>query len=67
MIIEKRKGIVLNRTLKKNLFTCFMCIINKIPLIIVVKPETGKSLSFQILYNTIKGEYSENEIFKSKG
>ena len=43
-----------------------MCIINKIPLIIVCKPGTEKSLSFQILYNTMKEEYSENEIFKDK-
>ena len=67
MSIEKGTGIALNRALRENLFTCFTCIDNKIPLIIVGKPGTGKSLSFQILYNTLKGEYSESEIFKSKG
>jgi len=67
MHIEKSKGIALNRALKENLFTCYICIENTIPLIIIGKPGTGKSLSFQILYNTLKGEYSENEMFRDKG
>ena len=67
MSIEKGKGIALNRALRENLFTCFVCIDNNIPLIIIGKPGTGKSLSFQILYNTLKGEYSERQIFKEKG
>ena len=67
MAIEKDGGIALNRALRENLFTCFICIDNSVPLIIVGKPGTGKSLSFQILYNTLKGEYSESERFKEKG
>ena len=67
MYIEKTKGIALNRALRENLFTIFMCITNNVPLIIVGKPGTSKSLSFQILYNTMKGEYSESEYFKDKG
>ena len=67
MFIEKGKGIALNRALRENLFTCYICIENTVPLIIIGKPGTGKSLSFQILYNTLKGEYSESEMFKDKG
>ena len=67
MNIEKSKGIALNRALRENLFTIFMCITNNVPLIIVGKPGTSKSLSFQILYNTMKGEYSESDLFKDKG
>jgi len=67
MTIEKSKGIALNRALKENLFTCFTCIDNNVPLIIVGKPGTGKSLSFQILYNTLKGEYSDSPLFRTKG
>ena len=67
MSIEKGKGIALNRALKENLFTCYTCIVNTVPLIIVGKPGTGKSLSFQILYNTLKGDYSEKEFFKKDG
>ena len=61
------KGIALNRALKENLFTCFTCVDNLVPLIIVGKPGTGKSLSCQILYNTLMGEFSKSEIFKKKG
>ena len=67
MTIEKGKGIALNRALRENLFTCFTCIDNNVPLIIIGKPGTGKSLSFQILYNTLKGEYSDSEMFRKKG
>ena len=67
MSIEKGKGIALNRALRENLFTCFVCIDNNVPLIIIGKPGTGKSLSFQILYNTLKGEYSNSPMFKEKG
>ena len=67
MLIEKGTGIALNRALRENLFTCYICIDNTVPLIIVGKPGTGKSLSFQILYNTLKGEYSESQMFRDKG
>ena len=67
MSIEKGKGIARNRALRENLFTCYICIDNNVPLIIVGKPGTGKSLSFQILYNTLKGEYSESKMFREKG
>ena len=67
MSIEKGKGIALNRALRENLFTCYTCIDNNVPLIIVGKPGTGKSLSFQILYNTLKGEYSDSPMFRDKG
>ena len=66
MTIEKERGIALNRSLKENLFTCLICIDNLVPLIIIGKPGTGKSLSFQILYDTLKGENSK-ERFKDKG
>ena len=32
-IIDKNKGIILNKSLKENLFSSFICIVNKIPLI----------------------------------
>ena len=42
------------------------CIINKIPLIMCGKPGTSKSLSFQILYDSMKGERSDNEFLNSE-
>ena len=66
-LMERDEGIALNRALKENLYTCYTCIQANIPLIIVGKPGTGKSLSFNILYNTLKGDTSKNEIFRDKG
>ena len=63
-IIDYEKGIALNRSLKENLFTSFICIVNRIPLIIVGKPGEGKSLTIQTINQTMKGIYSKSELFK---
>ena len=57
-------GIAKNSTLKENVFVLFVCILNKIPIIMCGKPGTSKSLSFQILYDSMKGKNSENDFFK---
>ena len=57
-------GIARNTTLLENIFSLFVCIVNKIPLIICGKPGTSKSLSFQILYDSMKGNRSDNDFFK---
>ena len=62
--IKLDKGIGQNQLLKENLFLSFLSIVTKIPLIIVGKPGTGKSLSIQLLYNSMRGVYSENEFFR---
>ena len=62
--IDYEKGIALNRSLKENLFTSFVCIINRIPLIIVGKPGEGKSLSIQTINQTMKGIYSKSPLFQ---
>ena len=67
-LISKMKmplGIAKNSTLMENIFVLFVCIINKISIIMCGKPGTSKSLSFQILYDSMKGERSENNFFKS--
>ena len=53
------KGIAKNRNLKENIFILFICIINKIPLITCGKPGRSKTLSFQIIQNSMKGEGSK--------
>ena len=58
-------GIAKNSTLLENIFSLFVCIINKIPLIICGKPGTSKSLSFQLLYDSMKGSRSGNEFFQN--
>ena len=62
--VNIQPGIAKNSTLLENVFSLFVCIVNKIPLIICGKPGTSKSLSFQILYDSMKGDRSENDFFK---
>ena len=62
--IEVEKGIEKNDLLKENLFSMFVTLITKIPLIIVGKPGTGKSLSSQLIYNSMRGEYSKDKFFR---
>ena len=42
----------------------FVAVTTGIPLIIVGKPGTGKSLSSQLIYNSMRGEYSKNSFFR---
>ena len=63
--IEMKKGIAKNRALLENLFTIFSCVNAKVPLFIVGKPGCSKSLSVQLLFNAMKGDSSDNALFKT--
>ena len=63
--LEIPKGIAKNKMLRENLFISFFCIINKIPLITCGKPGRSKTLSFQILLKSLKGENSKNLFCKN--
>jgi len=63
--IELDEGIGKNNLLKENVFLLFLSVITNIPLIIIGKPGTGKSLSAQLIYKSMKGKYSKNEFFKN--
>jgi len=63
--IELDKGIGKNALLKENVFLLFLSVITNIPLIIIGKPGTGKSLSAQLIYKSMKGKYSKNEFFRN--
>ena len=45
--IDLDKGIAKNRILKENIFVQFISIVSNIPLIIIGKPDSSKSLSSQ--------------------
>ena len=60
------KEIVLNRMIRENLLSLFICINTKEPIIIVGKPGSGKTLSINYLANSMKGDFSENNYFKRK-
>ena len=65
-ILDNDKGIVLNRMLRENLLTLFVCINNREPLIIIGKPGSGKTLSVNCIADSMKGEFSENELLKRR-
>ena len=64
--MSREEGLTLNKALSDNLFTSFVCLENNIPLIIMGKSGMGKSLGFEILNNTLKGEFSESYLFRDK-
>ena len=63
--IEMKIGIAKNRALLENLFTLFTCVNAKVPLFIVGKPGCSKSLSVQLLFDAMKGDASNNLLFKT--
>ena len=62
--IELKKGIGKNDILRENVFLMFVSVNTCIPLIIVGKPGSGKSLSAQLIYNSMRGEFSKNKFFR---
>ena len=61
--INLGNGIGLNKSLRDNIFLLFVALITKIPLIIIGKPGSGKSMSVHLLYKVMKGKYSQSEFF----
>ena len=60
-----RKGIAYNAAFLNNLYGLFVCVNTRVPVIICGKPGCSKSLSMQILIDSMKGEDSENYLFKN--
>ena len=63
--INPDRGIAKNNALRENIFCEFFCLINKVPLIICGKPGNSKTLSVQLLLDSMKGKSSLNEFFKN--
>ena len=62
--INLSKGIGKNNSLKENIFLLFSALVTNIPLIIIGKPGSSKSLSAQLIYKEMGGKYSRSEFFK---
>jgi len=62
---ELDKGIAKNRPILENLFAIFVCLNTRIPLFIVGKPGCSKTLSAQLIFKSMKGKDSSNELFKN--
>ncbi len=62
--IQVEKGIAKNKALLENIFSLFVAINNKVPIFIVGKPGCSKSLSVQLITRAMRGNLSNNELFK---
>ena len=56
---EHHKNIAKNKALKENVFMMIVCIENRIPLFLVGKPGSSKSLSKSLVDNATKGRTSK--------
>jgi MoxR-like ATPase len=57
-------GIATNLALRENVFSCFVCLMNRLPIIIVGMPGCSKSLSVKLLLSNLRGTSSEEDYFK---
>ncbi|VTJ88973.1 Hypothetical predicted protein [Marmota monax] len=63
--VPLRKTIAKNLALKENVFMMIICIELKIPLFLVGKPGTSKSLSKTIVADAMQGQAAQSALFRS--
>lgn len=59
------RNIARNSALRENVFMMAICIDLRIPLFLVGKPGSSKSLAKSIVANSMNGKSSKNELLKS--
>lgn len=62
--IQVEHGIAMNDALSENLFVVIVCILNRIPVFLVGKPGSSKTLTLQIIANNLNGEQSQNKFWR---
>ena len=62
--LEIEPGIAMNQALSENLFVTIVCILNKIPIFIVGKPGTSKTLAIQIIASNLQGRQSPKPMWR---
>ena len=62
--IELEKDIGNIKALRESVFLLFISLITNIPLIIIGKPGSGKSLSSQLIYKSMRGKESKSKLFQ---
>lgn len=53
--------IALNTALVENVFTCLVCLLNKIPVLLIGNPGSSKSLSMRLIQSNMRGKGSQSE------
>ena len=54
----------MNEALRENIFAAFVCIMNKLPMIIVGMPGCSKSLAIRLLTPSLRGKNSKDPFFQ---
>lgn len=62
MVIEP--GIARNQALRENLFVVIVSLVNLIPVFVVGRPGTSKSLTMRLIANNMRGAQSESPFWK---
>lgn len=65
MRMEVPAGIAMNQALKENVFVLLVCILNKLPVFLVGKPGSSKTLSMQLIASNLRGEGSSDRFFRT--
>ena len=47
----------------ENVFTTLVCVMNKIPILIIGNPGSSKSLAIKMLNSSLKGEHDSKNTF----
>lgn len=65
-VVDPRSNAIIakNKALKENVFMMIVCIENRIPLFVVGKPGSSKSLSKSLVLDAMKGDQSKSNLFK---
>jgi hypothetical protein len=59
------EGIALNEALLENLFMILVSVLNHIPIFVIGKPGSSKSLAMGLIQSNLNGDAAENEFLRS--
>ena len=58
------KGIAMNFSLRENVFVLLVCILTKIPVVLIGKPGSSKTLAISLIISHLRGRDSQSYFFK---
>lgn len=64
-VMNLGEGIALNEALCENLFMILVSVLNQIPVFVIGKPGSSKSLAMGLVQSNLNGDASENEFLRS--
>ena len=62
--IKVEKGVAMNQALEENIFVLLICVLNKIPVFLVGKPGSSKTLTLQVIASNLQGKQSEQKFWR---